>query len=570
MHRPRWSLPTSKIVQIVFVGVLVSGLSAQISETRRRVGLPEDWSHHRLKFSASRLREHPEIASREPRAAFQLYREARNAMAPITARSLATSTASAGERRDWSVNLVNGRLPGGNYPAKWTDDPFAPVTPANCTSDYVVFGLNVVGSTTQANLVGFNNLYSSPSSPALCGSSPVFLFAYNVSTVAGGRILTSPVLSLDGKKIAFIETDPTNGSTRTILHVLKVPTSSAGQGTSAGAAVVPPFGAMSSLTITTSPDSRSSPWIDYDNDTLYVGANNGRVYKVTGVFKGTPTLAGAPWPKLVNANTLLTSPVFLPDNAAPPGKLFMGASNGRVYSISADDVSTAVTVLQVGTATGLNPSVLDAPIVDGTAGTLLAISSSDTTFLNAAVVVQASTSTLTEIKRVSIGQGSTGGTAVNIFDGDFDNTYFNNPANGHMLVCGTAPTSTIPTLYNLNFDGAAHLTTATPVGPVSTVATARCGPITEFFNQNIAAGGTDFFFFGVSARCTPGVGVTNGCVMSRRTAGGVTTTTAAPSRGGTSGIIPDNDSLQFNASSIYFTDLASPLVAVKLTQQGLN
>jgi hypothetical protein len=48
--------------------------------------------------------------------------------------------------------MVIGQLPSvlvtvqfGQYPAKWTDNPFAPVTLANCTSDYVVFGLNVVG-----------------------------------------------------------------------------------------------------------------------------------------------------------------------------------------------------------------------------------------------------------------------------------------------------------------------------------------------------------------------------------------------------------------------------------------
>jgi len=65
-----------KSVQIGFVAILVSGLSAQVSDLRPRVGVPEDWTHHRMKFSSTFLRQHPEIAAREPRAAAQLYREA--------------------------------------------------------------------------------------------------------------------------------------------------------------------------------------------------------------------------------------------------------------------------------------------------------------------------------------------------------------------------------------------------------------------------------------------------------------------------------------------------------------
>src|SRR5437588_12200498 len=65
-----------KSVQIGFVAFLVSGLSAQVSDLRPRVGVPEDWTHHRMNFSSAFLRQHPEIAAREPSAAAQLYREA--------------------------------------------------------------------------------------------------------------------------------------------------------------------------------------------------------------------------------------------------------------------------------------------------------------------------------------------------------------------------------------------------------------------------------------------------------------------------------------------------------------
>jgi hypothetical protein len=138
-----------------------------------------------------------------------------------------------------------------------------------------------------------------------------------------------------------------------------------------------------------------------------------------------------------------------------------------------------------------------------------------------------------------------------------------------MLICGTAPTNTTPTLYSVSFNAAAQMTAITQLSAVATNSAARCGPITEFYNANIA-GGTDFFFFGVTRNCSVGTGVGNGCLMSRRTTGSVTTTIAAPARAGTSGIIPDNNSPQLNASSIYFSTEETNALAVKLTQQGLN
>src|SRR5262244_3500535 len=65
-----------RITYAFLVVVLVSGLSAQVSDLRPAVGVPEDWSHHRMKFNSALLRQHPELAARDPRAAAQLYREA--------------------------------------------------------------------------------------------------------------------------------------------------------------------------------------------------------------------------------------------------------------------------------------------------------------------------------------------------------------------------------------------------------------------------------------------------------------------------------------------------------------
>ena len=91
----------------------------------------------------------------------------------------------------------------------------------------------------------------------------------------------------------------------------------------------------------------------------------------------------------------------------------------------------------------------------------------------------------------------------------------------------------------------------------------RCSPITEFFNPNIGAAGTDFFFWGMTSNC---VGVA-GCIMSCTNSGVVLTVSES---NGTSSIIIDNVSTAAHASSIYFTTQGGPRRAVKLTQNGLQ
>jgi hypothetical protein len=407
----------------------------------------------------------------------------------------------------------------------------------------------------QANLVGFNNLYSGAG--GICGpGGPTLLFAYNTTT-SGGKIMTSPVLSLDGKKIAFVE----SGTASSIFHVI---TWKAGNGSSPTNSAAP--GAkMTSLTFDAgATDSISSPWVDYKNDVAYVGANDGLLYKINNVFTGTPTLAGAPWPVTIGTGgpgkTLrLTAPVL--DQVT--GNLFVGDNRGTLWSVNTVTPST-VKSLAVGMFTKLNPSIIDAPIVDPTNGTVIATSSSDGT---SAVIVQADTTSLAQLARARIGQGSLGGTAINLYDGTFNNDYFNDPSTGLILVCGTGAGDSTPWRYTFPFVGRVLQTTATSSTQILNSTTSRCSPISEIFNPNIGvAPGTDLFFWGMTQDCT-GAGVAGGCVMSLTNLGVVTT---AKETGGTSAIVMDNFSPLGQASSIYFTDASTPRVAVKLTQQGLN
>jgi hypothetical protein len=549
---------TGKGAQAVLLAVLVSGLSAEISETRPRVGVPEDWTHHRIKFSSAKLRQQPELAAQDPRAAMQLYREAfRNAQAAMarTQSSISPFADATTTHRDWSISLGSGRLQPGVYPAKWQSDP---TLPPSCTTDFVIYGLNSSGVTGgQPSIVGLKNLYSDGANPLCGGAQPNFLFSYNTNTIANGRILTSSVLSLDGKKVAFIETSTVAGARTSSVHVLNIP--AVGNQVLVTPAANPPGGALSTTSIAAASNTRSSPWVDYKNDILYVGLDNGRLYKVTGIFNGTPTVVNAaPWPVLIANNQILSSPVLNQNT----GALFIGAANGRVFSLNVNNPVT-VTNIQVGRTGGNNPAIFDSPMFDATGGTVFAISSNDNVLAGAAVV-QFDANTLAVSNRVLIGLGSSGGANVNMYDGDLDDAYFANPSTGHMLVCGTGAADTIPNRYLLPFNGSGVLQPGTAV-PLTADGAARCSPVTEFFNSNVG-GGTDFFFWGVSRSC-PGFGAT-GCVMALASE---TTQSSARISGGTSGIVIDNNYVTLTGgSSIHFSSGAAANVAVKVTQQGLQ
>ena len=396
---------------------LATVLSAQESTNRPHVGVPQDWSQRYILFSRDALLQHPEVIYREPRVqhqAMQRWQARDSTIVPGVGTTQAPAT-SGSNQQDWNVTLRGGRISPNMYPAKFSFDPAAA---PSCANDYVVFGTTAAGVTGgNASLVAFNNLYAGTG--GLCGAAPTVLFAYNTTTVSGGHIVTSPVLSLDGKKIAFVES--LSGSA--IFHVL---TWSAGQGGIATAAAP----TMTSLTYSpTSNNTSSSPWVDYGADIAYVGADNGRIYKITGVFKGTPTLAGGVWPVTVSNNFHLTAPVL--DSRL--GRLMVGSANGNLYQINT--ATGALAFLAVG-RTSPNHGILAPPIVDITNGTTFVVSSNDGT---SGVLVEADTATLTQLAKARIGLASVSGTAINLYQPAFSDSYYNNPSTGVVRVHAGKP-----------------------------------------------------------------------------------------------------------------------------------
>jgi hypothetical protein len=562
--RPYGAIAVRAAVWLAVVLSLAAGLCAQEAAAPKHTGVPQDWSESHIVFSREALAQHPDLIYREPRI---LHQAMQRWQAPNSNVFRGTDTLPASVnnsvQRDWNMAL-GSHVVAHMFPAKFSFDPAAA---PDCKNDYVVFGMIATGipktNGGQANLVALNNLYVNSAGTGLCVNpitgvpltAPTVLFAYNITTVTGGKISTSPVLSLDGTKIAFVESVP-GTSPQAIFHVL---TWTAGQGAIKNA--VAPGASMTSLTFSpTTNCTTSSPWVDYGADVAYVSSDKGIVYKIKGVFQGTPTLVtDGTWPVTVHFNFHLSPPVLDGSRSA----LMVGSGDGNLYRINT--TTGALTPLLVGRKGGTTPGVVGAPIVDVANGTTFVVSANGASSVASgfsAVLVQANTATMAQMSRAPIGLGSSGGTNLNLYEPALSNDYFNDPSTGVIRLCGTDPANTNPWQYSFGFTGITMNTTASFSQRLLTSTTARCTGWTEFFNPNL---GTDFFFFGLTQDCTA-TGLAGGCVAETT---GDTPMTTATVNGGPSGIVVDNYSTAAQASSIYLTSEVGG-TGYKFTQNGLQ
>jgi len=464
----------------------------------------------------------------------------------------------------FTFNVASSPDPGGGqtYPAKFVLNP---TQPPSCTNDFLVIGLPVAAGSTQANILGLNNLYSSAGGNGYCsGTGPTVIFAYASGT---GQVPASVVISQSGQQIAYVE----NLAGSSYFHVLTIGTTGS-NGTSATAAAVPGTNnnAVDNRVLlspnggTTNQGSTNAPWVVYTtndaNDVAYVttystaGAGSGYLYKISNVFNGsaTPTLV---WSAPINA--VPSTPVY--DSVSK--KIFFTDSNGRI-DYATDSGSSGSVVYGPGVASG---STSENPvIVDSTHQMVYASFNSNGTN---AVVVQAPTS-LTSTVSVPVGTDTT--TYTGPYAPDFNNAWYTGSGTPLMYVAGTG-TGTLPTLYSVGFNGSGVMNSSPTSSTALATGAADSSPLSEFYYSVL---NKDFLFVGVTNNCIATVqGGTAGCVMSLNITSGFPTvnanTTALAATGGTSGIIVDNNSSVSQASSIYYaTKTGSTLV--KATQSALQ
>jgi hypothetical protein len=606
--------------------------------TGSRIPIVSDWSHRHLVFSAPQSIWHAWRLQGEPRYWHKWSRENEWAL-----RSANPHTESdpdhrdddqdhdrdnvrdgGGEghgpgkhqnplRKDWAMSLGNlGTVGAGQEPAKFGFDVSAA---PNCTVDYVAFTTSLVGSSTAPSIVGFDELYSTQGSVGgFCNQNgPSVKWAYNTNPAGDttGTTLTSAAISLDGTKVAFVESR-TNANGGAILHILnwKPGAGATVQGTIAAPAVPDTILAagqnwttncpaanscISNIILSgAQPDTNSPPFVDYVADVIYVGDDNGVLHKITGVFLGTPVeVVTGSWPVTVHTGFVLTGPIF----DLTSRNIFVGDSSGRLSFVK--EVGSAVGACFSGSPpclgsvnAPLGGSLVDSPIVDSSSGRVLVFDGTDA---NNGSAYQFDTG-LTVASKITVNIGGSGA-GSNLYSGTFDDAYFSaGPASGHLYTCGKDPANTDrPAIYQLGFNGSGVLNTSagTPLVNLVSADGVACSPVTELKN-----GTTDRIFFSVTnSSFAPFIilGINlggnatgcsgNGCVMSIALGGAwppATTTAGIPASGGSSGIVVDNVGAGAQESSLYYTYLSASTTgvtcngttgvgcAVKATQSGLN
>jgi hypothetical protein len=504
---------------LVVLGWVLSGQAAK--PARHGIPLPTDWSHSHVIFPQPATAEQAQRIGEDPRYWQQWYRQNVTPVLAEDPATLADATAmNPGSEGAWSELLGNNAAPGaGNYPAKFS---FSSTT-ANCgsalTPDYVVYSTGLAGSGSQASVVAFDNLYSG------CGGAlPAGYWAYNT----GGQILTSPVISRDGKQVAFVQTS--GGLAGLVLLKWK-----ANAGETVSSPGVPTLAASAALYRTcVAPcmwevflhdglgvavdDTTSSPFYDYTNDIAWVGGARGWLHKITGVFNGTPTeIRNALFPVQVSppSTNPLASPVY--DHFSK--NVFVGDAGGFFYRVASATGGVAIASAQLDFGTGL----VESPILDVTNGLVYVFASSDGTAACAAgaacsAVYKLSTTFLPGAvgSKVTVGNSVVRGSLPNpnpLYIGGFDSAYYKAAGGtGNLYVCGN--TGAGPTLYRIPITAGAFGTAVAVAALTPAASKPSCSPVTSFSNPNTSVGKAEHAFFSVQNNGRPTACAAKGCMMN--------------------------------------------------------
>lgn len=485
--------------------------------------------------------------------------------------------------RDWSMDMgsTSSNVGGDNYPAKYSFSVAAPTKAINCAGgsqpDFVVYNTGVAGSAAQASIIAYTNLYT-----GFCtGTTPQVLWAYNLN---GAQIVTSPVLSLDGSQVAFVNsatgtaqliilkwastTGSFTGTTHTSTSITGIASctglttvgspiygagipqgdtiASACSGTSLTLALPTTTSATETITYSnatpTAPvtlssstancksstvacmtvinfnkpsgnsagDTISSPFYDYNSDTLYVGDAGDYLHKFTNVFLGgtAPAEVTATWPVMAGngSNHALTSPVY---------DSFSNLVYVANFTSDLAEVTPAGAVTHSATIAGAANDIQEGPIVDGTNHRVYVFDEGNPTnyvdqFALSSTAGTGFASGASPLATANVGTGNS--TTQLLYDGDFDNAYYSSAnGTGNLYICGN--TNAHPTIYQIPITAGTMSNTAN-TGPALASANTQCSPATEVYNNALSGGPYDWIYVGVRASGSPSGCAAGGCVVS--------------------------------------------------------
>jgi hypothetical protein len=573
MHRAfsKFAIVGAAFAVIAGITVLITGqpaskLSRQPA-SQHRVGVVDDWSHHHLVFSNPGTYEQAAKTGAsyakwltiqyDTRFILQQMKRHKEAVSPpgmVEPEDLAIG----GFRRipgglfgklnpkpkpkpkpkptvlkqDWSEPLLTGTVQPNAYPAKWGES----LTCLSC-NEYVVYPTGSAGTSSAASIVAYSKLY------AVCTGSttpPFIYWAYDT----GGTISTSPIISLDGSQVAFIQSNGTtaslvllnpvltvqgnytDGSTTVTIMSGTVPAADVGlsifgPGMPSGETIASVNGSTVNLTaqVTNTCDTGCTLTIgggtpttpmsltSQTSGTNYRNCTGPCMYTLAFSHSNNDTYS-APFYDYANDAIYvgddsgylhMFTGVF---NGTPgevttsPWPVVLNASN-KVTSPVYDPVSGYVFVGDTGgylyavsstsgsvhgTSSKLGDVIIDGPLVDPSAGMVFAFVTTSG-FHNR--VYHFPTSFTSGYGNGSVAVG-TGGTGYYLYAGDFDNVYYESltPA-GNLWVAGNTGATTGPgKLYRIPISSSGM---GTPVAAIATLTGSNLhpwpSPISEFCNQ---------------------------------------------------------------------------------------
>jgi hypothetical protein len=483
-----------------------------------------------------------------------------------------TITAGAATTADVGLQITGPGIPANDTIASITGNPVTSLTLATAATASATEALTIdAGMCNRTPVVGVDD-----------GISATTIWSYNI-TATGGQVATSPALSLDGTKVAFVETG--SGATAH-FHVL-APKS--GDGVAANLqSVTSPLQKISSFA-TSAPGAGSgtvtdlalgssgsytlySPFVDYINEVAYVGNDSGMLFRIVNVFctLAACTGGGSPAPSLdttwgtagalaTGCTGLLTGPVV-----AGTGNVFVGCSDGKLYGFTPGGTSVLPLGLTVGNG-GSAGGIVDPPLVDVVHGFIYVVSGSSGA-AGPSVLVQASATDLSSPITATLGAGG----HFNLHAPAFNNAYFSSSTSTDWLIYEWALDSgdSSSVLYGVGFNASpSHsMKSGAPANTfmIPSSNAVEFSPLTEILN-----GSTDRIFNSGFTSLSPNLIGTNINAFPTN----ISSITGTTEGSGTSGIVVDNVSNQTQASSVYFGAIApggNGNSAVKLTQSRLQ
>lgn len=140
--------------------------------------------------------------------------------------NLTSSSVAVSENRFTDLSVGTGSIAASTvqtvlpttYPAKYGFYDTTGTTPACYTSatnvgDWVVYPTGAAGSSTNASVIAYDNLYKTTCS----GPNPGILYAYDTTGSGTGAAGLSPIISKDGSQVAYIQVSPGGGASLVLL-----------------------------------------------------------------------------------------------------------------------------------------------------------------------------------------------------------------------------------------------------------------------------------------------------------------------------------------------------------------